>query len=48
MNIYIKRVNGVQGFLPTTYAVFKGNELLKIVLSMKEAKALKQELEENI
>jgi hypothetical protein len=47
MNIYIKRINGIQGFVPTTYVVFNGDELVKIVGTKKEAETIKQELEKN-
>lgn len=44
MEVYIKRINAVRGFLPTTYAIFKGNELIKIVCSKKEAEEIKNSI----
>ena len=35
-----RRINGIRGFAPTTYAVYKGNELVKIVGTKAEAERL--------
>ena len=40
----IKRINGIQGFIGTTYAIYNGRELVKIVCNKKEA----EEIEKNI
>lgn len=37
MKAVVKRINGVRGFMPTTYAVYCGEYILKIFLSRKEA-----------
>ena len=34
---HIKTIKQIRGFCPTTYAVFKGSELLKIFLKRSEA-----------
>ena len=44
MEVYIKRINGIQGFCPTTYAIFKGDELIKIVGTKKEAEEIKNNI----
>jgi len=37
MKARVERIKAVKGFLPTTYAVFCGEKVLKIFLTKKEA-----------
>ena len=46
MKATIRKQNGIQGFMPTTYAVYVGEKLVKICMSKKEAESTAKELEE--
>ncbi len=37
MKATVKKINSVRGFMPTTYAVYFGEKVLKICLDKKEA-----------
>lgn len=43
MTFRVCRINAVRGFLPTTYAVFNGNYLLKIFLRKTDAEQFAEE-----
>lgn len=36
-NLKIRKIKGIQGFIGTTFAVYKDYKLLKICMSKKEA-----------
>ena len=46
MKVTIRKKSGIQGFMPTTYAVYFGENLVKICMSKKEAERSAKELEE--
>lgn len=45
MTAKVRKINGVRGFMPTTYAVYVGEKLVKICMSKKEAENTAKELE---
>jgi hypothetical protein len=44
MKVTIRKQNGIQGFIPTTYAVYCGNEIVKICNTKKEAEQVAKEI----
>lgn len=44
MKAVIKKQKAIRGFMPTTYAVFIGTELIKIFTDKKEAENFVKEL----
>ena len=45
MKAKVRRINGVRGFMPTTYAVYVGEYIVKICLTKKEAESIAKESE---
>lgn len=43
MKVTIRKQKGIQGFVPTTYAVFVDGQLVKICASKKEAEQVAKE-----
>lgn len=37
MKAIVRRINGVRGFMPTTYAVYQGERVIQIFPTKKEA-----------
>lgn len=44
MKVTIRKQNGIQGFIPTTYAIWVDGKLVKICASKKEAEQLAKEI----
>jgi hypothetical protein len=45
MKAKVRKINGVRGFMPTTYAVYVGEKIVKICMTKKEADNIAKELE---
>ena len=45
MKSKVRKINGVRGFMTTTYAVYVGEKIVKICMTKKEAEIIAKELE---
>jgi hypothetical protein len=44
MKAKVRKINGVRGFISTTYAVYVGEKIIKIFVTKKEAEKFANEI----